>query len=135
MRALLAPSRKDTRMPSEHGKGHGHGSFPPIKHVLLGLNGWDEHDYLVPQLERFQGVIGSDVRLPASADTQKALVALADSFPSQQVADSNIPAPYTYLGQFIDHDITLTVPVGNFNPDAELQKNPITPVSPETLPR
>lgn len=122
-------------MPGEHGKGHGHGSFPPIKHVLLGLNGWDEHDYLVPQLERFQGVLGSDVRLPTSADTQKALVALADSFPSQQVAESNIPAPYTYLGQFIDHDITLTVPVGNFNPDAELQKSPITPVSPETLPR
>ena len=118
-------------MPNEHGQGQGHGSFPPIKHVLLGLNGWDEHDYLVPQLERFASVLNHDVRLPASLDTHKALVALADSFPSAQLAESNIPAPYTYLGQFIDHDITLTVPVGNFNPDGELQKTPVTPVSPE----
>jgi len=116
-------------------QGHGHGRFAPVKHVLLGLNGWDEHDYLVPHLDRFAGVLSNDVRLPANADTHKALGTLASTFPSEQLADSSIPAPYTYLGQFIDHDITLTVPVGNFNPDAELQKTPVTPVSPETLPR
>ena len=49
--------------------------------------------------------------LPVSARTQKALIDLGDamgdaSAPPDPSLDCGIPAGFTYLGQFIDHDIT-----------------------------
>ena len=49
-------------------------------------------------------------RLPESQETINAVAALGRAMaedPSNE--ESNIPAAYTYFGQFIDHDITLTV--------------------------
>ena len=45
--------------------------------------------------------IASDADLQALAETMK------DSRPEGQGNNDNVPAGYTYLGQFIDHDITL----------------------------
>ncbi len=46
--------------------------------------------------------------LPAHTATDAALEELADAMLDQNPADNpNVPAGFTYLGQFIDHDITL----------------------------
>lgn len=66
-------------------------------------------DFLFPGLQD-----DPDDLLPESAATVKALQRLAatmvDPAPADQAdpgGDSPIPAAYTYLGQFVDHDITL----------------------------
>jgi hypothetical protein len=64
-------------------------------------------DFLFPNLQNDPANL-----LPeASPDTRDALVELGrtmlDIFDPAQPGDSDIPAAYTYFGQFIDHDITL----------------------------
>jgi len=49
-------------------------------------------------------------------------------------ADSTIPAPYTYFGQFIDHDITLTTAAGPTDPDREVNKPFFDPLDPTNIP-
>ncbi len=60
----------------------------------------------------------SDARLPEGPQTISALrklgTAMADPQP-QLGPDSGIPAGYTYLGQFIDHDITRDAKAGGLN--------------------
>lgn len=65
-------------------------------------------DYLFPKLAR-----DPERRIVANGDTQAALEALGDAMADPGTADapaaafdSQIPAVFTYLGQFIDHDIT-----------------------------
>jgi Animal haem peroxidase len=61
-------------------------------------------DYLFPALQ----VPGS--LLPEAPETREALVALGMSMrepDGDTTADSLVPSIYTYLGQFVDHDITL----------------------------
>jgi hypothetical protein len=54
-----------------------------------------------------------DNLLPVSQQTRDSLVqlgeAMADQGADDPAGDSAIPAAYTYLGQFVDHDITLEV--------------------------
>jgi hypothetical protein len=109
----------------KHGQ---HGTFDAIP---LGLNQWDEFRYLVPHIEQ----LIPNAHLAPGAGTIGALDALGGTMPTEAPRDSNIPAPYTYLGQFIDHDITLTVPSPGFDPNARIQEPTFTPVPPELLPR
>jgi hypothetical protein len=71
----------------------------------------------VPQGPVFEGRFGRMFRhLPVFEADDKVLHALAKSM-SQQRSDlnNNIPAGFTYLGQFVDHDIT-------FDPNSTLQR-------------
>jgi hypothetical protein len=73
----------------------------------------------VPRSPLFEGPFGRMFRnLPFVAHDRNALIALGRAMQEQPgVATDNpkIPAAYTYLGQFIDHDIT-------FDPTSQLQK-------------
>jgi len=60
-------------------------------------------DYLLPDLQTEHSL------LPESAETYAGLVSLGASMvepESDACPDTSIPSAYTYLGQFIDHDIT-----------------------------
>jgi len=61
-------------------------------------------DYMFPLL-----AANPECLLPPGANTQGALLALGTAMATDTIAlgnDSTIPAVFTYLGQFIDHDIT-----------------------------
>ncbi|MGF1560776.1 MAG: heme peroxidase family protein [Geminicoccaceae bacterium] len=60
-------------------------------------------DYMFPELAR-----DDDAKLPAEIVTLEALQDLGKAIvqPSDTPKDSAIPAVFTYLGQFIDHDLT-----------------------------
>ena len=62
-------------------------------------------DYLFPELQD-----DPDNLLPEARATRDSLVSLgevmADDPGADENGDSNIPAAYTYFGQFVDHDIT-----------------------------
>jgi hypothetical protein len=66
----------------------------------------NDFDFMFPGLQHDPANL-----LPVSRATRDALVALGQSMhdtnPDDPAGDSDIPAAYTYLGQFIDHDITL----------------------------
>ena len=59
-------------------------------------------DYLFPQLQT------PDALLPAVPEMRTQLVRLGSTMvdPHYEVRDSDVPSAYTYLGQFVDHDIT-----------------------------
>ncbi len=59
-------------------------------------------DYLFPDLQT------EDALLPEMPEMRARLVNLGNTMmePDAESADSTIPSAYTYLGQFIDHDIT-----------------------------
>ncbi len=64
-----------------------------------------DFDYLFPYLQK-----NSENLLPESRKTRDDLINLGRTMrdtDNTSIGDSNIPAAYTYLGQFIDHDITL----------------------------
>ena len=70
----------------------------------------------VPQGPLFEGRFGRMFRrLPVFDVEDNDLLELADSMTQTGVIDNpNIPAGFTYLGQFIDHDITSTrIPASN----------------------
>jgi len=71
--------------------------------------------------------VTDDERLPASAATVAALKELGAVMKDAENggADSNIPAAYTYFGQFVDHDITLEV--GGLS-EAQLAAKDLAPV-------
>lgn len=72
----------------------------------------EDFDYLFPALQTTPGAL-----LKVDATTVAALTALGmsmfDSNVQPKESNSNIPAAYTYFGQFVDHDITLEVLSGN----------------------
>ena len=59
--------------------------------------------YLFPEL-----TTNPDCLLPEGQDTTRALLKLGKAMaePTMDVVDSSIPSVFTYLGQFIDHDLT-----------------------------
>ena len=59
----------------------------------------------------FESLVGDPLnRLPEGQPTVDALTALGNAMAvDPSPAESNIPAAYTYFGQFIDHDITKTL--------------------------
>src|SRR5262245_66518287 len=67
-------------------------------------------DYLFPQLQI------EDALLPQSPDVRARLVNLGSTMTAttdETKPDSVIPSAYTYLGQFIDHDITFEAKSGD----------------------
>src|SRR5260370_24796487 len=65
-----------------------------------------------PSANADPGLFGKMFDLPAFAPSDAALKALADAMldasPGDPTGDNpNIPSGFTYLGQFVDHDITL----------------------------
>jgi Animal haem peroxidase len=75
-------------------------------------------DYLFPALQNDPANL-----LPESPATVAALSALGRTMEepgSDPALDSPIPAAYTYLGQFIDHDITLETQSGSIFPPGTL---------------
>jgi hypothetical protein len=98
-----------------------HGVIERFNENPLDRLDWDEFDYLIPEGLQ-QGIhLPDDPFLPESEKTIAGLKALGEVMTGQpdteNGANSNIPAPYTYLGQFIDHDITLTVKSETIDPD------------------
>ena len=76
--------------------------FRPGDEILFGTR----FDYMFPE-----AACSPDCLLEPTATTQTWLVKLGDALamdndPGDAAMDSEIPAAYTYLGQFIDHDIT-----------------------------
>lgn len=65
----------------------------------------EDFDFMFPELQE-----DPDNLLPTSSRTRESLVALGkamrDTDGAGEDGDSRIPAAYTYLGQFLDHDIT-----------------------------
>lgn len=83
-------------------------------------------DYLFPDLQKDPAAL-----LPTSASTTQALRDLGGTMsePNTDAAlDSDIPSAYTYLGQFVDHDITL---MGMRSPN--LKASNLTPLSPAEI--
>jgi hypothetical protein len=77
----------------------------PFAFAVAGTVDFNRFDFLFPELQD-----DPDNLLPESQTTRDALVALGRAMvdlSADATGDSNIPAAYTYLGQFIDHDITL----------------------------
>ncbi len=76
----------------------------PAEAVTTGLlENFTDFDYLFPTLQN-----DPDALLP-DGDTPKKLKALAAAMADSEdeEGDSDVPAAYTYFGQFVDHDITL----------------------------
>jgi hypothetical protein len=75
----------------------------------VGTRGLSRRLAAVPQGPMFEGRFGRMFpNLPVFPHDDKDLKALADSMSAQQPPSDNpkIPAGFTYLGQFVDHDIT-----------------------------
>jgi nucleoid-associated protein YgaU len=85
-----------------------------------------DFDYLFPTLQ------GNPDALLPDGDTPKRLKALAATMTDNEdeAGDSNIPAAYTYFGQFVDHDITLEEVSGPPSTDpGKLLSDDLTPLS------
>lgn len=107
------------------GKGHGHGqTLEDVSKLIDKLKagksvdnnnklGLHNFGYLFPDL-----AANPEARLPKGPNTIASLrklgTAMADPQP-QTGSDSDIPAGYTYLGQFVDHDITRDAKAGGLN--------------------
>jgi hypothetical protein len=87
-------------------------------------------DFMFPELQADEANL-----LPTSADTPQRLIALGKAMgeadPDGGSGDSDIPAAYTYFGQFIDHDITLEA--GSLPELANLFSPTLTPLSPDAI--
>jgi hypothetical protein len=86
----------------------GHGSLPPPgKTVRTGNMRSSDPKFRVG---RFGHMFPATLQRPpevSDADLEALAKTMKDDKPETQGNNSNIPAGYTYLGQFIDHDITL----------------------------
>lgn len=92
--------------------------------------------YMLPE-----AAASEECLLPVSERTTDALLELGDAMgdaatPPDPSLDSPIPAAFTYLGQFIDHDVTARTDrehgISRIS-QADGRPLPITPLSPETV--
>jgi hypothetical protein len=88
-----------------------------LRHHGVRTRGLSEGMAAVPQGPLFEGRFGRMFREQPVFDVDnKTLHALAKTMSQQRIDENpNIPAGFTYLGQFVDHDIT-------FDPNSSLQK-------------
>ena len=82
-------------------------------------------DFLFPNLQN-----DDDNLLPESRNTRDALVDLGKAMSGNVGGDSNIPAAYTYFGQFVDHDITLEA---SSAPGSQLTREDLAPLPPDRI--
>lgn len=108
----------------------------------LDLLQMDEFAYLFPEV-----ALDPDAKLPTDAETIAALKRLGDTMTAADQASEgpddvltppgglpSISAPYTYLGQFIDHDITLTVAADPTQDlDNEIARASFDPIDPRKI--
>ena len=115
-----------------HGKSH---SLEDIANLIDKLKSEDQNPPNKPLgLHEFGYLFENlaadpDARLPEGAETIAALkklgAGMADPQP-QSGPDSGIPAGYTYLGQFVDHDITRDAKAGGL--DDQIKKPHFDPI-------
>lgn len=87
-----------SNMKPQHGKSGRH----PTRQSLDTLSGHDDPGMFGRMFPTLPALEASDAALKALAD------AMLDASPDSAVGNNkNIPAGFTYFGQFIDHDITL----------------------------
>src|SRR5215217_1241292 len=81
---------------------HGQAGRKPTKEFLDNLSGHDDPGMFGRMFPNLQALHASDVALQELANAMK------DVNPGDPVGNNpNIPAGFTYLGQFLDHDVTL----------------------------
>jgi hypothetical protein len=86
-------------------------------------------DFLFPELQE-----DPDDLLPVARKTRDDLVALGQAMSGVGGGDSDVSAAYTYLGQFVDHDITLETSsaTGSQLVDPDLRPLPLARIRQET---
>jgi hypothetical protein len=95
--------------------GHGRAGRHPKREYLDSLSGHDDPGMFGRMFPTLAPLTASDAALQALADAMK------DASPGDQAGNNpNIPAGFTYLGQFVDHDITL-----DLTSLSEKQKDPL----------
>ncbi len=93
-------------------------------------------DYLLPALKKQPGAHIPGDPAKVAADLKALGAAMVDSAPASQTdpavePNSNIPAVYTYWGQFIDHDMTANTDRDTTTSD--ITKPVLTPVDPDKV--
>ncbi|HEY4252344.1 MAG TPA: heme peroxidase family protein [Roseomonas sp.] len=86
----------------------GHGALPPARKAIRAGNERSNDPRL--KVGRFGHMFPATLRRPPpvpDAALEALAAAMKDDKPEAEGNNLNIPAGYTYLGQFIDHDITL----------------------------
>jgi hypothetical protein len=112
---------KSAQVPTK--PGHGTAGRHPTRQFLDTLSGHDDPGMFGRMFPTLQPLAVSDAALQELADAMK------DANPDDAAGDnSKIPAGFTYLGQFIDHDITLDLTsLGDKEADPEAVVNFRTP--------
>ena len=103
--------------------GHGTAGRHPTRHFLDSLSGNDDPGMFGRMFPRLEPLVVADGPLQELADAMK------DANPADPAGNnSNIPAGFTYLGQFVDHDITLDLTsIGEKQADPQATENFRTP--------
>src|SRR4051812_39972783 len=81
--------------------GHGTAGRHPTREFLDSLSGHDDPGMFGRMFPRLKPLVVADEPLHELADAMK------DAGPADGGDNPKIPAGFTYLGQFVDHDITL----------------------------
>jgi hypothetical protein len=82
--------------------GHGKGGRQPTRQFLDSLSGHDDPGMFGRMFPNLEPLAAADAALKELADAMK------DASPGDAAGNnSKVPAGFTYLGQFIDHDVTL----------------------------
>ena len=82
--------------------GHGKGGRQPTRQFLDSLSGHDDPGMFGRMFPNLEPLAVDDAPLKELADAMK------DADPGDPAGNNTrIPAGFTYLGQFVDHDITL----------------------------
>ena len=103
--------------------GHGTAGRHPTRNFLDSLSGHDDPGMFGRMFPRLEPLVVADEPLQKLADAMK------DANPADPVGNNaNIPAGFTYLGQFVDHDITLDLTsIGEKQADPQATENFRTP--------
>lgn len=103
--------------------GHGMAGRHPTRQFLDSLSGHDDPGMFGRMFPNLDPLVVADAPLHELADAMK------DASPADSAGNNpNIPAGFTYLGQFIDHDITLDfTSIGEKDQDPQATENFRTP--------
>ena len=102
--------------------GHGLAGRHPSREFLDTLSGHNDPGMFGRMFPNLKPLVVADAALQELADAMK------DPNPADPAGDSKIPAGFTYLGQFVDHDITLDLTsIGEKQADPQATENFRTP--------
>lgn len=103
--------------------GHGTAGRHPTRELLDSLSGHDDPGMFGRMFPRLDPLVVADAPLQELANAMK------DATPGDPAGNNpNIPAGFTYLGQFVDHDITLDfTSIGEKEADPQATENFRTP--------